>query len=302
MKKNINRVFNIIFLLIMCNPIFVLADSGLDSNYEQSKSVGEAIFSAISSLLSFLGELLSSQPGDENYATYHIILAIICILTIFIITCVDIFKLSKKQKSVKNNIILVLISLVPTILISLLCFLTNLQLILYIFITILYVIIISITTKVTLKRRLKKQLLKLKEIDAYFNEEDFNEKAFNIYKDIQYCWMNNDLNKMKKLISEDIYNKYKEQLKELDANKQKNIMDRIEFKSNKITDIKIDNNNAIITCEMKVICIDYIIDDKEEVVKGKSDKVYNYTYKLVFNKNIKDKTIILIEKKMKSIK
>ena len=302
MKKNIKRVFNIIFLLIMCNPIFVLADSGLDSNYEQSKSVGEAIFSAISSLLSFLGELLSSQPGDENYATYHIVLAIICILTIFIITCVDVFKLSKKQKSVKNNIILVLISLVPTILISLLCFLTYLQLILYIFVTILYVIIISITTKVTLKRRLKKQLLKLKEIDAYFNEEDFNEKAFNIYKDIQYCWMNNDLNKMKKLISEDIYNKYKEQLKELDTNKQKNIMDRIEFKSNKITDIKIDNNNAIITCEMKVTCIDYIIDDKEEVVKGKSDKVYNYTYKLVFNKNIKDKTIILIEKKMKSIK
>ena len=77
-------------------------------------------------------------------------------------------------------------------------------------------------------------------------------------------------------------------------------MTDIEYKNNKITDIRVEDNIEIIECEMEVICYDYIINDKYEVIKGKKDKKYNYIYKLIFNK-IKN-NYILVNKKISKIK
>ena len=287
-------------LCLLLTPIIVRADSGLDSNYEPSKSLVEAGISAGSSGLSFVGDLFTIKPGSEDYIKLHMIISIICLVIIYIVTCVYLYKILNKEKNFKNTLFLLAISIIPTLIMSLVYFLTTIQLIFYITVLVIYIIIFSIISKIISKKRLNKQLLKLKNLDKKFSEDNFNKEAFDIYKEIQYAWMNNDLNKLKNLVSDEIYNKYREKLDELNSKNRKNIMDKIEFKSNKIIDIKI-NNSIYITCEMKVTCIDYIIENDEKIVKGKKDKIYNYSYKLSFNKDIKNNKLILVQKKINKI-
>ena len=304
MKKIIMMSKKLIILLmflinIIYIPIIAKADSGLDASYESTASIADAGLSSGSSLISVFSELTKSQPTDEDYESYHIIVTVICAIICYIFTNIYIFKLDKtKPKKTKNIITLLIISLIPTIVFLACCLLTKLQLVFYFLVLIIYVIAFKIATKIILKNTLQRNLTIVKEIDEKFNEEEFNQEVFNIYKEIQLDWMNFELDKVKDLISDEIFNDYKTKLDDLKSNKQKNIMDKIEYKSNKITDIKIDNNKEIIECELNVTCNDYIIDNEEKVVKGKKDKTNNYLYKLVFNKDLNNNKYILVSKKM----
>ena len=290
------RIFLIILLSIITVPVIVNADSGFDSNYNSTTSTGEAIMSAGSSGLSFASKLISVQPQDKDYQACHIILSIICILTLYIVACIYIFKLDgTKKKDAKKVLTLLGIGLIPTLVFSLFCFLTKLQLILYIFVLLISIIPYIIVSKNILKKRLKNKILKLEELDKNYN--NLNNILFEIYRDIQIAWMNFDYKKLKELVSKEIYDKYEKQLEELKSKNQKNIMDKIEFKSNKITNVYIDKDIEI-ECEMNVSCIDYIIDNEDKLIKGKKDKICNYTYKLVINKNLSTNKYTLIEKKM----
>lgn len=296
MKKSIKRF---IIFLICSIPTIVRADSGLDSKYESSGSILDAIISSIGSLLSIVGELIKTQPNDSNYNENHIILSIICIIIFYIITNVYIFKLKKYFENIKKkNLKILSINLIPTLLFSLFCLLTRLQLIIYIFILIIYIFIFKTTINKKIKKNIKLKISNIKKIDLLFDEKAFLNKSFDIYKDIQIAWCNFKLYKIKNIISEELFNKYKEQIDKLKSAKQKNIMDKIELKSNKIVNIKIENNIEIIECEMNVICYDYIIDNEEKIIKGQKDKKHNYTYKLVFNKDMDSNKYILVEKKM----
>lgn len=291
--KHLKQIFILILLSIISIPVIVNADSGFDSNYGSSTSTGEAIMSAGSSSLSFAGKLISVQPNDKDYQACHIILSIICIIILYIVACIYIFKLDRtKKKNIKKVLALLGIGLIPTLIFSLICFLTKLQLILYIFILLIIIIPYIIISKSILKKRLKNKILKLKD----FDQDKFNQEVFGIYKDIQIAWMNFDYKKLKELVSKEIYDKYEKQLEELKSKNQKNIMDNIEFKSNKITDVIINDN--IIECEMNITCIDYIIENDDKLIKGKKDKICNYTYRLVFTKDLKNNKYKLIEKKM----
>ena len=297
--KRLKQLFIFILLSILTVPVIVYADSGFDSNYGSSTSTGEAIMSAGSSGLSFASKLISVGPTDKDYQACHIILSIICIIILYIVACIYIFKLEgTKKKNIKKVLTLLGIGLIPTLIFSLFCFLTKLQLILYIFILLLLIIPYIIISKNILKKRLKNNILKLEELDKNYNKEEINKVLFEVYKNIQIAWMNFDYKKLKELVSEDIYKKYEKQLEELKTKNQKNIMDNIELKKNKITYISIDNNIETIECEMNVTCIDYIIDSEDKLIKGKKDKLCNYTYKLVFTKELSDNKYTLIEKKM----
>ena len=293
MKQLKQLILTILLITITAIPMIVNADSGFDSNYSSSTSAGEAIMSAGSSGLSFASKLISVTPNDKDYKACHIILSVICIIILYIVACVYIFKLdSTKKKNAKKVLILLGIGLIPTLIFSLFCFLTKLQLIIYIFILILLIIPYVIVSKNILKKRLKNKISRLED----FDKDKFNQEVFEVYKDIQIAWMNFDYKTLKELVSEEIYNKYKKQLEELKSKNQKNIMDNIEFKSNKITDVIINDN--IIECEMNITCIDYIIENDDKLIKGKKDKFCNYTYRLVFTKDLKNNKYKLIEKKM----
>lgn len=298
-----NRLKRLLLILISFIPSIVQADSGLDSNYEKTGSLGEALVSVASSLFSFFGEILKNNPGDKDYNTSHLIISIICIIAFYICTNICVFKLDiTRNKSKKRILILLVISLIPTLLFSLLCFLTSTYLILYIFLLVVYIILFNIITSIILKIRLSIKINKVKKIDKDFNKKEISKELFESYKNIQLAWMDSTLTILKNLVNKEIYNDYKIKLEELNKNNQKNIMSSIELKSNKITNIKMDNNIETIECEMNVICYDYIVDKEDKVIKGKNDKKYNYLYRLTFERNIKNNKYILIEKKLLKIK
>ena len=161
MKKIRNVFLSILTLLITLtySPLIVLADSGLDSKFESDNSMIGAIMNAISSCFTFVIELIKAQPGDKEYASNHIVLSIICIITFYIFTNIYIFKLDRnKPKKSKKVIALLSINLIPTTVFSIICLLTNLQLILYIFILVIYIIILKIVIERITKNKLQAKM------------------------------------------------------------------------------------------------------------------------------------------------
>ena len=209
--KRIAKTFLIILTtLIITNPFVTYADSGLDSQYKDSSSPLEAIFSLGSSGLSFVAELINAEPNKEGYESRHITLAILCTIILLIVSWIAIYKLiNSKHKKSKRVLYSLLYSLIPTILFFLLCILTKLQLVLYIFILIIYIVPFSLITKKITKKILKKKIKKAKELDKKFNEEEFGREAFRIYNEVQLAWMDFKLTKVKDLLDKKLYDKYK---------------------------------------------------------------------------------------------
>jgi len=298
--NKIKRRFINIFLILMVffnSTIIVNADSGLDSSYKDSSIVG-VLLEAIFNSLSFIIKLVTTKPNEEDYSNCHIITLIICLIFIYIFTNINIFKLDKRKKISKEVIKLLLISLIPVFIFSIICLLTKFYLIIYFLITIIYIIIFMIVIKNIIKNKISSQLNEVKNIDKKFNIDEFNNKAFDIYKRVQIAWSLFKLNDIKDIISDNLYKTYEDKLSELKNNNQKNVMDEIEFKSNNIVYINVEDNTEKVICEMNVSCYDYIINNEEKVIKGEKDKKYDYTYRLSFSKNLKDNKLILEDKKL----
>ena len=128
--------------------------------------------------------------------------------------------------------------------------------------------------------------LTLKKLGNDFNLEQFKQEVFNIYKDVQIAWMNQELEPVRSLLSDTIYNMYRTQLQTLIAKKQKNIMEDITFKKMNLLSVKDVHGKQEILVTLEVTCRDYIIDiNTNEVVKGNKDNINYYRYKLAFIKN-----------------
>ena len=297
--KRFKRLFTILLVNVLFIPTISYADSGFDAKYDDSSSgsIGELAINAGGSSLSFFGELVKSKPNEKGYKSRHVTTSVISTLLFYIFTNVFLFRL-KKPKLRKDKFSILGFTLIPTILFLLLCLFTKLQLILYFFLAGLYILIFKIISSIILKKRFKNKLIYAKEIDNNFDANLFNNEAFNIYKDVQEAWMNFNLKSIKKVISKDLYDKYQEQLDDLKNKGQKNIMGNIEYKSNKITDIDIEDNKLIIDCLMTITCNDYVINKEEKVIKGKKDKKLKYIYKLTYIKNNKEDNYVLVNKKM----
>lgn len=127
---------------------------------------------------------------------------------------------------------------------------------------------------------------KIKEIDSNLNIEEFKQKAFEIYRDIQIAWMNFDTDTIRTLTTDELYNMYSSQLETLKLKKQKNIMKDIELVDVKITNIVKENDVIKINTYLNVKCYDYVIKEStNEVLRGKDDAKINIKYMLTFVKS-----------------
>ena len=299
MKKVINKVLFVINMVILCTPIMVLADSGLESKYESSQSIVGALISTFLQCFAFLIKLLTKKPLDEEFILCRNITVITCSIILYIVVAVHLFKLDHKNK--KKVLTKLGISLILPFIYSLICFLIKTYTFIYLCIFIVILITFIIIINIIIKKRFNNDYEKLKRIDKSYNEEKFINDSFEVFKDIQLLWSKSDLNKIKNLVSDDIYNDYVKKIDELKKQERKNIMDNIILKTNKIVDVIIDDD-IIINCKMNIECIDYIIDKNNKVIKGKKDKTINYTYELSFNKTINNDKLILIKKKLTKTK
>lgn len=112
------------------------------------------------------------------------------------------------------------------------------------------------------------------------------EMAFELYKNIQIAWMNFDYDTLRKYVTDEMFNMYKEQLQTLKVKNQQNIMENIILRDFIIEEVKEENNNIVLTTNIKIKCNDYIIDtNTKKVVKGKKNQSILYSYKITFIKN-----------------
>lgn len=123
--------------------------------------------------------------------------------------------------------------------------------------------------------------------DSSINREEFKERAFNIYKDIQLAWMNFDKDKIRLFTTDEIYNMYSAQLDALKIKNQRNIMANIEYKNAKIISIKEEAGILTIEVYLNVECYDYVVKEGTgEAIRGDKNHKMNIEYILTFVKSV----------------
>lgn len=153
------------------------------------------------------------------------------------------------------------------------------------------------------KKKLEQQAIKdetvsidniYKELGSDFNIDEFKKEVFENYRDIQIAWMERDLEPVRHLLSDDMFNMYKTQVATLIAKNQKNMMEDIEYENCRINKIVKRHQKDEITVTLAVTCRDYIINAKTgKVVRGVQTAINHYTYELKFVRSQKGSLITI---------
>ena len=123
----------------------------------------------------------------------------------------------------------------------------------------------------------------IKQIDSELNTDIIVSKAFNLYKELQNAWMEFDNDKIRTLVSDELFNTYKMQLNTLKSNGQKNIMENITKVNGYVSSLKKEGN--IETCDvvLSVTMKDYIVNKNNNVVRGNRN-INEVTYFITIDK------------------
>lgn len=121
----------------------------------------------------------------------------------------------------------------------------------------------------------------IRKIIPNFNKQEFLKERYNDYIEIQNAWMNFDYDKLRGMLTDELYNQYEMQLDTLKAKNQKNIMSDFLYKNSKITNISNENDKISITIELSVNFYDYIEQDGKCVRGNKNVKIAQF-YEMTF--------------------
>jgi len=125
--------------------------------------------------------------------------------------------------------------------------------------------------------------LDLLDINIFPEDKRLEIESFNLYKQIQYAWMNFDEDTIRKCTTDEMYNMYLMQLDTLKVKNQKNLMYDIKYLGSSIKERYEENGQETIIMNMQVSCYDFIIDTKtNNVVRGSASKLNIYNYELTF--------------------
>ena len=103
----------------------------------------------------------------------------------------------------------------------------------------------------------------------------------NNYIEVQNAWMNFNYDKLRTLLTDELYNQYEMQLKSLERKKQKNIMKKFKIIKIVIKSVKAENKVLTINTESMIKFKDYIVDEKGKCVRGSKYKKVIMHYKMV---------------------
>lgn len=134
--------------------------------------------------------------------------------------------------------------------------------------------------------------LELLDLNKFPEEKQFEIQAFNIYKELQFAWMNFDEERIRKLTTDEMYNMYLMQMDTLKVKNQKNLMYDIKYLGSRVVNRHEENGQETIVINMQVSCYDFIIDTTtNKVVRGFATKLNNYSYELTFVKTTDNKKL-----------
>ena len=119
-----------------------------------------------------------------------------------------------------------------------------------------------------------------------FNKEEFLKNSYDTYLKVQNAWMEFNYDELRKLLSDELFNTYKAQLKVLDAKKQKNVMHDFELINQKIVSYDESDSYYSIDTLLTVKFYDYVIDqNSKKVLRGSDKRRIVMFYRLTFIKS-----------------
>ncbi len=113
--------------------------------------------------------------------------------------------------------------------------------------------------------------------------------CYQVFCDVQMAWMNFDYDKLRDLVTDELFNQYQNQLKQLELKKEKNIMRDFTLAGGSIYFFP-SNNIEEIEILLLVNFYDYIVDSKNMIVRGNYYKKVHMAYDLTFVRSLKAPT------------
>ena len=115
------------------------------------------------------------------------------------------------------------------------------------------------------------------------------QNCYKIYLDVQDAWMNFELDKVKDVLSNELFAQYESQLATLEVKGQQNIMSDFKLIDSFLNDAKVENNTLEVTTTFIVLFKDYIIEqDTKKVVRGNKKSFNRVTYEMIFRKELNE--------------
>jgi len=122
-----------------------------------------------------------------------------------------------------------------------------------------------------------------------FDIEKFKEKVISSFIELQESWMNFDYEKIKTLVTDELYNTYKSQLKTLKLKHQINKMHDFDPVDCAIYSYHKDIEKYTIVVALKIIFFDYLVNEDGALIRGDRNNRLIMTYNLTYVKSIKQK-------------
>lgn len=125
-------------------------------------------------------------------------------------------------------------------------------------------------------------------IDKTFNEALFITKVNNIFVKLHTAIILNDLESVKHFLNNDVYEKYKRILENLNLHNEQQMFDELNVRETFIENIEILEDKINITVKIISRYMDYIIDKNTlEYIRGNNTRRIEKNNYLTFTKNIK---------------
>lgn len=120
-------------------------------------------------------------------------------------------------------------------------------------------------------------------------DKELLKQIYKIYYDVQIAWMNFDYDRLRELVSDELYNMYYNELESLRVKGYKNILEGFRIKKISLVSKK-EKNGIIEHCINLNVCFyDYIVDQNGHVVRGNKRKYNSMTYFLTVARDTKEK-------------
>ena len=319
MKKNI-IVFIILLSTILLSLTFISnlisvdykelkTDSGFDSSWDKggspssSKNSNDTHYSYDRDYYDYSD---SRNTNSSSYGTgtlsWHYIIGII----IFFVVIVVIIRLIIRMGGGKKEIITLFV-FISLIFMTILSWFArdneNFDLDIFKYMIVLDALCIIALIIYILFKKIKKHSKEMKHYDNYgiysrknienslkmYNivESDILNEAYNVYVRVQIAWMNDCIDSVSDVLSDEMLNQYGAQLITMRFKNEQNIMNSFEFQGGYIDSFIGSNNYYKFDVVLKVKCKDYLIDKStKQVLRGNKNKINYYIYKLTFIKSL----------------
>ncbi len=170
----------------------------------------------------------------------------------------------------------------------------------YIIIIMFAFIILSILV-VSLKPKKKKEknFVKPHNDSVLINQNNIDSKeiiqkiAFDKLIELKKAKMNYDLNTIKKITTNNIYDLYNVQINTLKTKKQKNIIQNTKYINSYITNLTTNGNIQVINLRIIIENYDFIVDNHNKTVSGLYNQKVMQTYELELKRDINSDNCII---------